>query len=427
MGQLASHDSRGRATHERRRLTETPGNRLLTRRARRKLTRRTRACVSLSLILLLLAPHAVIAQSGRNKPPTPTGAPRGEAQRPRIVNPLPPAQPAATPTASPTIDDTDAPARPAPSTTTTTNAATPKPGVPAASSSVPVSTATSANPTEVDEDEVVQIHSNLVPVPASVLDAQGRAVTDLQLKDFELMVDGVRREIGELSRSETPVTMAVLFDNSSSLRAGREFEVKAAVHFFKTVMRPIDRAAVYSVSTVPVLVRPLTNDVNALVRTVENFDKPEGATALFDAISTAAAYLKPQTGRKVIVIVSDGTDTISDLDFDTTLAHVLAADCQIYAVQTGHSDNTNLRDLAAERRLQEFTAQTGGALYVPRGNSDLDRAFTQIAADLAQQYILSYYPTEERRDGRFRTFSLRVPTRQGLRVRTRRGYYAPKS
>ncbi|HEX8852192.1 MAG TPA: VWA domain-containing protein [Pyrinomonadaceae bacterium] len=430
MGQLALHDSRGRTPHDCRRLTDALNGvrRRLRRAARRELARRTRlrACLSLVLLLLLThAPDAALAQSGRNKPPT-TGTPRGEAQRPRIVNPLP--QPTATPTApASTADaDADAPARP-PANTATTPPPTRPASAPAASSTTPVTTGASVNPTEIDEDEVVQIHSNLVPVPASILDAQGRAVTDLQLKDFELSVDGVRREIGELSRSETPVTMALLFDNSSSLRAGREFEVKAAVHFFKTVMRPVDRAAIYSVSTVPALVRPLTSDVNALVRTVEHFDKPEGATALFDAISVAAAYLKPQTGRKVIVIVSDGTDTISDLDFDKTLEHALAADCQIYAVQTGHSDNTNLRDLAAERRLQEFAAQTGGAVYVPRGHSDLDRAFEQIAADLAQQYILSYYPAEERRDGRFRTFSLRIPTRQGLRVRTRRGYYAPKS
>ena len=224
-----------------------------------------------------------------------------------------------------------------------------------------------------------------MPVPASVLDAQGRAVTDLQLKDFELLVDGTQKEIGDLSRSETPVTMALLFDNSSSLRMAREFEIKAAVNFFKTVMRPVDRASIYSISTIPTLVRPLTGDVGMLVRTIERFDKPEGATALFDAIAQAADYLKPQTGRKVIIIVSDGTDTISDLDFDKTLERALAADCQIYAVQTGHSDNTNLRDLTAERRLQEFAAQTGGAVYVPRGTSDLNAAFAQISADLAQQ------------------------------------------
>ncbi len=359
-----------------------------------------------------------VAQSGRKKEPAPADGTKREAQRPRTVKPVPAAEPATTPL--PSIDDnSDAPPR-RPAATTTTSA----PAVP--SNSGNAGTTTTTVPAEVDDDEVVQVNSNLVPVPASIIDPQGRAVTDLQLADFELLVDGVRKEIGELNRAETPVTMALLFDNSSSLRAGREFEIQAAVRFFKTVMRPVDHAAIYSVATIPTLVRPLTNDVNALVRTIEHFDKPEGATALFDAISAASLYLKPQTGRKVIIIVSDGTDTISDLDFDTTLARALASDCQIYAVQTGHSENNNLRDLAAERRLQEFAAQTGGAVYVPHGANDLNTAFAQIAADLAQQYVLSYYASDDRRDGRFRVFSLRVTTRQGLRVRTRRGYYAPK-
>ena len=128
----------------------------------------------------------------------------------------------------------------------------------------------------------------------------------------------------------------------------------------------------------------------------------------------------------MIVIVSDGADTISDLDFDSTLRMAQAADCQIYAVQTGLIENANLRDLAAERRMQEMTAQTGGAVYVPKGTSDLDAAFAQISADLAQQYILSYYPTDDPRDGRFRTISLRVATRTNVRVRARKGYYSPK-
>ena len=370
------------------------------------------------LILLMPVAPASSAQSGRTKPPA-TGAPKREAQRPRTVNnPPPSSEPAPTPAPSAQGDGSNA---------TSNSKANQTSGSPAASTPAqPPNNIVGTNPDEVDENEVVRIDSNLVPVPASVIDAQGRAVTDLELKDFELLVDGVRREIGDLSRAETPVTMALLFDNSSSLRAGRAFEIQAAVRFFQSVIRPTDRAAIYSVSTIPTLVRPLTSDVGALVRTIEHFDKPEGATALFDAIAAAADYLKPQNGRKVIVIVSDGTDTISDLDFDTTLQHTLAADCQVYAVQTGHSDNTNLRDLTAERRLQEFAAQTGGAVYVPRGPSDLSAAFAQISADLAQQYVLSYYASEDRRDGRFRIFSLRVPLRPQLRVRTRRGYYAPK-
>jgi VWFA-related protein len=95
-------------------------------------------------------------------------------------------------------------------------------------------------------------------------------------------------------------------------------------------------------------------------------------------------------------------------------------------VQTGNSDSANLRDLAGERRLQEFAAQTGGAVYVPRTNAELSEAFRQIASDLSQQYVISYYPSGEPRDGRFRTFTLQVKTRPNLRVRTRKGYYAPK-
>ncbi|MGB8510802.1 MAG: VWA domain-containing protein, partial [Pyrinomonadaceae bacterium] len=280
---------------------------------------------------------------------------------------------------------------------------------------------------EVSEDEVVRITSNLVPVPASVVDARGRSVADLVLKDFELIVDGEVKPIGDLSRSETPVNLALLYDNSSSLRAGREFEQQAAVRFLKSVLRPVDRAAIYSISTEPTLSMPLTSDVRALVRTVESFDEPKGATALLDTIAQAAVYLKGRAGRNVIIVVSDGTDTISDLDFDATMARVIGSNCQVFAVQTGHSENINLLDLAGQRRLEEFTAQTGGAVYVPHNNADLNNAFTQIAADLAQQYILGYYPAGEHRDGRFHVVSLRVTTRPNVRVRTRKGYYSPKS
>ena len=128
----------------------------------------------------------------------------------------------------------------------------------------------------------------------------------------------------------------------------------------------------------------------------------------------------------MIVIVSDGVDTVSYLDFDTTLKRVLLADCQIYVVQTGYTDNANIRDLAAERRMQMFAAETGGAVYLPSSTSDLDSAFTQIAADLAQQYVLGYYAKDDPHDGRFRTISLRVKAKPNLRVRARRGYYEPK-
>jgi Ca-activated chloride channel family protein len=378
MGQLAP-DKRGR--------TPRRDGRALTRRARARLTR-SRAAVACALLCLLAlsAPGlSALAQSGRNKGPKPA-----EQRRERGPVAEPPKR--------------DAGARP---------------------SKVAARAGVEADGEEVDEDDVVRVGTNLVPLPAFVIDAQGRVVRDLQLKDFELVVDGAVRPIGEVTLADSPANVVLLFDNSGSLNAARAFQKAAAARFFQTALRPVDRAAVYSISSVPELAHPLTNNFGALVRTVESFRKPEGATAFFDTVAAAADYLKQTAGRRVIIVVTDGTDTNSDLDFDTTLSRLLATHCQVYAVRVGHSDNANLRDLAGERRLQEFAAQTGGAVYAPVTRADYESAFQQIAADLRQQYVLSYYPPTDQRDGRFHAFDLRVTTRPGLRVRTRKGFYAP--
>jgi Ca-activated chloride channel family protein len=280
---------------------------------------------------------------------------------------------------------------------------------------------------EVDATDIVHISSNLVPVPASIVDDRGSVLTNLRLEDFELRIDGKVEAISELSRSETPVRMAMLFDNSGSLIASRDLEKQAAKRFFGRVLRPVDQAAIYSVSTDSYIAQPLTNDIRRLEQTIESFGPPEGGTSLFDAIVDAARYLRPYHARKVIVIVSDGADTISHLDFETTLQRVLREDCEVYVVQTGLYTNANVRDLAAEKRMEALTMLTGGAVYLPKQSADLEDAFIQIAADLAQQYILSYYAAEDRRDGQYHTIALSVKTLKGARVRSRRGFYAPRA
>jgi len=281
---------------------------------------------------------------------------------------------------------------------------------------------------EVDDSDTVRVVSNLVPIPASVVDTKGIAVTGLKLEDFELRVDGQVRAISDLARMESSVRLAMLFDNSGSLDAAREFEKQAARHFFRQVMRPSDEAAIYSIETESYLAQPLTSDIALLERTIENFGKPEGATSLFDAIIDASAYLRPYKGRLVLVIVSDGVETSSrNSDFDGTLQKVLASDCQIFIVQTGLYDGANLRALAAERRMEQLSGQTGGAVYIPKSTAELNDAFQQIAADLAHQYVLSYYPGDERRDGSFHNIDLRVKARKDVRIRARRGYYSPRA
>ncbi|HEX4900685.1 MAG TPA: hypothetical protein VFV61_09140, partial [Pyrinomonadaceae bacterium] len=182
--------------------------------------------------------------------------------------------------------DTKPKARPAPSPIAEAN----RP----ASSQTPVSIS-SPSPTtpgeDVEESDIVRVSSNLVPIPASVVDNKGTALTTLKVDDFELRVDGQVRPISDISRSDSPVRLAMLFDNSGSLDMGRAFEKHAAQQFFRRVLRPSDEAAIYSVESESYLAQPMTRDIRRLEQTIELFGKPEGSTSLFDTIIAAAAYL----------------------------------------------------------------------------------------------------------------------------------------
>lgn len=290
-------------------------------------------------------------------------------------------------------------------------------------------------------EEVIRVESRLVPIPVSVTDVQGRAVTNLKLEDFLLEVDGQAAEISNLSRSMmTPVRLALLFDNSSSVRLARDFEKKAAIRFFRQVIRPEkDLVALYSVSSGSRLEQPLTKDVSSLIYAIESFPEPQGGTALLDAIIKAADYLRTADGRRVIVIVSDGEDNLSDSTLEETVRAVQAANCQIYVVKTTdfenvvrtgeRTGNANIRFLSAERRMQELTKQTGGAVYSPINETELNAAFSRISAELSEQYILDYYPSPEddkNKRGEFRSISLKVKNRDNLTIRARKSYYVPK-
>ncbi|MFN6965030.1 MAG: VWA domain-containing protein [Pyrinomonadaceae bacterium] len=355
------------------------------------------------VILILLSPSA-LAQSGRTKP---TPSPTPDRERPRVIY---------VPREWSSVD------KPLPK-----NDATPTP--------------TPAKPAT-DDDDVLKIESTLVPIPVSVVDSHGRAVTSLRLEDFELSIDGRRVAIGEVTRAATPIRLAMLFDNSSSVLIAREFEKEAAVKFFKRVLRPErDMAALFTVADATRMSQPLTRDVSLLLRAVESLPQPEGATALLDGILEVADYLRESAldGRRVIVIVSDGEDTYSD--YSTTLEKVIRrlqfTNCQVYVVKTKDFENfkrtgqrggnANIRVLDAERRMQEIASQTGGAVYSPLDEREMETAFARISGELSDQYILSYYPeTETGKPGDFRQITVTVKSNPNLTVRTRKGYYVPK-
>lgn len=291
-----------------------------------------------------------------------------------------------------------------------------------------------------ESDEMIKVKSVLVPIPVSVTDGSGRSVTTLKLSDFELKIDGKPAEIADLARSETPIRLAMLFDNSSSVLIARDFERQAAERFFKRVIRPDrDKAALFSVADSTQLEMAVTSDVGQLTAAIERFPDPRGATALLDGILEVADYMKSLNGRRVVVIVSDGEDTYSDMatTLEMVVRSLLSNDCQVYVVKTkdfenykltgARGGNANIRALAAERRMIEIAQQTGGTVYSPIDENEMNAAFNRISAELSQQYILSYYPEETAdKGGEFRSITLSVKNRADLTVRTRKGYYVPK-
>ncbi|HKX84381.1 MAG TPA: VWA domain-containing protein [Pyrinomonadaceae bacterium] len=344
------------------------------------------------LILVFLLVAGAFAQSGRIKPadsPTPSPTPR----RTGAYNPTQPVAVVPTPTATPKIDE---------------------------------------------DNDIVRVSSVVVPIPASVFTASGGSVTNLKITDFELKIDGKQVEVAELFRSESPIRLAMLFDNSESVLIARNFEKDAAIKFFRSVIRPEkDMASLYSVSTVSRLEQPFTRSISSLIYSIESFPVPAGATALLDGIDLAADYLGEVEGRRVMVIVSDGDDTASDISLETAVRALQVVNCQVFIVKTtdfenymrtgSRKGNANIRQLIAERRMLEIAAQTGGAVYSPLDQRELQEAFRDISGELQDQYILTYYPDDEPgKQGEFRKISLTVK-RPHLTVRTRKGYYVGKN
>jgi hypothetical protein len=253
---------------------------------------------------------------------------------------------------------------------------------------MPASSKTSSSTSE--DVEVLKVSSHLVPVPATVIDERGVAVANLRLEDFELTVDGQAKPISDITRAESPVRLAMLFDNSGSLDFARDFEKRAAIRFFHNVMRPMDQAAIYSVSTSIVLAQPMTSDVARLQQTIELFGKPDGATSLYDAIFDALTYLKPYQGRRVIVVVSDGRDTTSreEHDFENTLRRLSSDVCQVVANRS--YDNANVRDRPPNDGCRNSPPVTGAA-YIPKSVT-ISIAPSRKSRRSAQQYTLSCHP-----------------------------------
>jgi Ca-activated chloride channel homolog len=286
---------------------------------------------------------------------------------------------------------------------------------------------------EPQEEKPIKLKADLVTVITSVTDSAGNQINDLNEKDFELYEDNSQQDIAGFYREgQIPLRLIFLFDTSGSIRHRFDFEQRAAAQFFKNVMRPGDSAALMSVSTESKIELQFTSDVDQLVNALGQL-KPQGATALYDAMIAAARYLRPAEGRHVFVVLSDGTDTVSTSTLAQALTEVQRSDAVIYGVHsTGVAPSASVQDLAGEFVLKAMCEDTGGRAFFPpiyedqkKEARDLDEIYRRLAAEVRAQFVLTYYSKAEARAGTFKAIRVQVK-RPGLQVRARRGYYTNK-
>jgi VWFA-related protein len=265
--------------------------------------------------------------------------------------------------------------------------------------------------------------SELVVLPVAVTDGSGRLIVDLPREAFTVFDEGRRQEIAAFSNEDIPVSIALVIDDSGSMRQ-RLGQVIAAALAFASWSHPEDDLRVIEFNdTVRDALggREITAadvaELEAALRTL----RPEGQTALYDALMTGLDHLERSTRqRRVLVLVSDGGDNASRATLDDVLERARRSNVTIYAIGL-YDENSRDRNPGVLKRLVEAT---GGARYLPASPGPLMSACAQIAREIRDSYMLGFVPPD--RDGRFHRVRVRVssPQHRSLDVRTRPGYVA---
>ncbi|MFB3814402.1 MAG: VWA domain-containing protein [Terriglobales bacterium] len=274
-----------------------------------------------------------------------------------------------------------------------------------------------------------KVDVKLVNVFVTVTDQNGAPVSTLKKEDFRVFEDGISQNIAVFDReSQLPLSIVLGIDTSLSTRKDLPLELDAARRFAQEIMRPVDRMSVYTFSEVVHEVLPFTADLRRIDRTIGGI-RHGSATALYDAIYLASGALEKREGRKVLVLISDGGDTVSRTDYHEALRTAQEAEAIVYSIIVVPVEASAGRDLGGEHALIQISRDTGGKYYYASSIATLNQAFRQISEELRTQYLLAYYPSRRLASSDFRHIEVKIHSAAGspLQVRHRTGYYTSKS
>ena len=260
----------------------------------------------------------------------------------------------------------------------------------------------------------------------TVTDKKGELATGLARDDFEVFENGVRQDItlfarGDQAESPIDLHLGLLFDTSGSMEEKIGFSRSAAIKFLNAVPDAKDITLVAFDTEVRVT-RYGQNDFARLVERIRR-RKPDGMTALYDAVGVYLDGAQSEDGRRVLVLYTDGGDTSSTMSYTELQDLLRSSDITLYAVGF-LADLTQSQQMDQRMRLRTLAELTGGQAYFPDALKELDATYERVRAEIRAQYTIGYLSTNARTDGSWRKVEVKVK-RPGLRIRTRRGYFAP--
>lgn len=279
------------------------------------------------------------------------------------------------------------------------------------------------------ENPTFKVNVKLVNVFVTVTDAQGAPVGSLTKDNFQLFEDDQPQKISLFSKeSELPLSIVLDVDTSLSTRRDLHLEIDSARGFAHAILRPQDALSIYGFSEVVDEAVPFTSDLKVIDRGLEHLHLG-AATALYDAVFVGAEALEPRQGRKVMVVITDGGDTMSKTDYQEALRAAQISEAIVYSIIVVPIEASAGRDTGGEHALIQLSSDTGGKYFYATTVPQLDAAFQKISDELRTQYLLAYYPAERLADSDFRRIDVKlngVPGAAQYNTRHRAGYYTSK-
>jgi Ca-activated chloride channel homolog len=278
-------------------------------------------------------------------------------------------------------------------------------------------------------EPTLKVDVKLVNVYVTVTDAHGAPVAGLKKENFHLQEDGRDQTISVFDKeSALPLSIALAIDTSLSTRHDLPLEQASAKRFARALLRPVDALSVFGFSETVLQSTNYTADMHRIEEGIDHI-RLGAATALFDAVYLASRSLDRRQGRKVMVLITDGGDTVSKMNYKEAVRAAEEAEALVYSIIVVPIESSAGRETGGEHALIQLSEDTGGKYYYATSMSQLDEAFRQISDELRTQYLLAYYPSLRLSNSQFRRIQVGItgPTDPPYHVRHRAGYYTTKS